>query len=242
MARPYRVLGPIEVPRGNDDYIEPSDLRNFWAGPEKSLAGISTAHGVYMFAMRAGNGYTPWYVGKTVRRRGFSQEVFDSHKLVHYNKVLRAYKSGTPVIFLVYPVTPVNSVIRRPRHSEVDWVERHLISVAIEANPKLRNTRDTSHQREVQIPGILNAAATGEGISHFLRALNRGRRAPRRTTAEEPALELSSDMLSEIFDAEPAEIYVDPGLSEEIAQVSGRTPSKVTEFLFGRWLAERLAG
>jgi len=128
---------------------------------------------------------------------------------------------------------------------QANWVERHLISVAIEANPELRNTRDTMHQREVQIPGILNAAAKGDGISHFLRALNRRRMTSRGASIEEPALELSNNTVPGIFDTEPTEIHVEPGLAEEIAQVPEQAPkhasSTLTEFLFGRLLAERLA-
>jgi len=120
MARPYRVLGPIEIPWGDDRYIETRDLGGFWSAPEQARPGISTSHGIYLFAMRAGHGYTPWYVGKTSARRGFSDEVCQPHKLGHYNAVVHRYQRGTPVLFLIYPVTEVHSSLRKPSKAELN--------------------------------------------------------------------------------------------------------------------------
>lgn len=185
--------------------------------------------------MRAGGGYTPWYVGKTSRQGGFAEEVFDYHKLYHYNGVLNSYGAGTPVLFLLYPVTPVQGKLRKPPASEVSWVERHMIAVAIEANPRLKNERDTAHQRTVQIPGVLNAPVKGAGISHFLRAVNRWRVTPRPSAADSP---IEHDA---IFDVEADTNDVDAVISEEIARVPDRRPSKVISFLFGEMIAETLA-
>jgi hypothetical protein len=41
--------------------------------------------------------------------------------------------------------------------TSTDFLEKHLISLGIQANPELQNSRDTKFYREVQLRGILNS-------------------------------------------------------------------------------------
>jgi hypothetical protein len=237
--RPYVVLGPFEVKHGGDRFVDNGDFRDFWNEPESRRRGVSTAHGVYVFAMRASKGYTPWYVGKATGRRGFAQEVFAPGKLHHYNRVLRNYRRGTPVVFLVVPVTPATNRIRRAPAREVEWVERHLITVAVEANPKLRNSHGTALQREIQIPGVLNAGAKGKELYPFLRTMNRWK-APSPAPVgvpeapDEPSVEVA-------VEAAPEPPEFDPDQDENIANVPEDDVSPLMRFLFGESIAQWLA-
>ncbi len=229
--RPYSVLGPFVVPHGGDKFIDTHELKDFWDEPERKREEIKTANGVYVFAMRASKGYTPWYVGKATGSKGFSQEVFAPGKLQHYNRVLRNYKSGTPVMFLVYPVTPKHNKIRKAPAREVEWVERHLITVAVEANPKLRNSHGTAYQREIRIPGVLNAGARGNELYHFLRTLNRWTRTPPPTP----------DTVVASVEAVPEPPERDAEEAEEIAAVPDENSIPLMRFLFGESIADWLA-
>lgn len=238
-ARPYRVLGPFVVPFGPNGYLEYRNLSGFWTQLDQVRKGISTWHSVYIFAMRAGRGYRPWYVGKATGKRGFAQEVFAPHKLVHYNAVANGYRRGTPVLFLVYPVTPLRSALRRASAAEVEWVEQHLIQAAIDANPDLRNLRDTQFAREVQIPGVLNAARAGAGVTHFLRVLNRASMPIRDRIT--PTLEREEQTIVAAFDVEPAEPDINVDVADEEVAVPERKVSPTLEFLFGYALADRFS-
>jgi hypothetical protein len=124
------------------------------AGPElfERANGLGDEVGCFVFAIRAGPGMTPWYVGKTAN--GFRWECFQPHKLNKYNEALVRAGYGTPILFfVVYPRT-------RGRVSKVaiDELETFLIQVARNRNPALLNkTKD-------EVPGwAIQGLGTGRG-------------------------------------------------------------------------------
>lgn len=128
----FKVRGPFAVPveaLGAGRVIA-DDLGPFW----DEAAEIADARGCYVFAMRAGQGIVPWYVGKATK--SFRQEVFADHKVAKkYTRVLAQYLKGTPVVFFVVHPAGKGAVNR----SMIGAIESYLISVAWNKNEELLN-------------------------------------------------------------------------------------------------------
>jgi hypothetical protein len=162
----FDTYGPFAL--ATKDNTIPSKQPDLWAEvrqvskrwyPEK---GLETAIGCYVFALRHGANYKPWYVGMTVAQGGFRREILQPHKREHYNSVL-AEKNGQPVIFLL-PLLTTEWYFSRDRTASVPlikWVEKMLFGLALARNPDCRNQRDTKNLREVQIYGVFNHRAPG---------------------------------------------------------------------------------
>lgn len=147
----FVVHGPHPVP------LEPNktgkmvaqDLSEFW----QRLDGVRYQRGVYVFAIRAGKGFTPIYVGKAAKQ-SFEAEVFSSHKLSkHYNPALLDYKRGSPVIFLI--AHPHTKGTVSPAKL-IDEVETFLINVASSKNIYLSNEKKRNPP-EWRIAGVIRA-------------------------------------------------------------------------------------
>ena len=129
----FEVEGPFKVPMepGNGTKMIAEDIAPFWS----EFSRIRNRKGCYVFALRAGQGFTPLYVGKTTKT--FEGECFADHKLKHYNYALRKYNKGTPVMFfVVYPTKK-----GKPNASEISDLEEFLIQVGRTVNPDLRNIK-----------------------------------------------------------------------------------------------------
>jgi hypothetical protein len=129
----FRIEGPFNIPmqRKQGGRIIQEDLSDFWNKNKK----LCKSKGCYVFAIRAGGGYTPLYVGKATK--GFIKECFADHKLKHYQYALSDYERGTPVMFFVVLPTLKGS----PNLKEIDEVENFLIQVGRSVNPELRNIK-----------------------------------------------------------------------------------------------------
>jgi hypothetical protein len=82
----FLPYGPFNVPVLHAG-IDGSREDEFWDNLERDETGLSEAVGCYIFAVRAGRGIRPWYVGKT-EKAGFRREVFQDHKFRLYWQVL----------------------------------------------------------------------------------------------------------------------------------------------------------
>lgn len=154
----FSVSGPFTLPRhGAKKLITEQTLRDL----KDSLSdqeGLATACGCYVFALRAGKGYTPHYVGQSCRRT-ILFEALNPINRERYNKVLDS-KKGTPVLFFIPLLTP-SGKFRKPRKADgslasVDFLERWLISQAIQKNPHLTNNKETRFLRDLHVVGIFN--------------------------------------------------------------------------------------
>lgn len=131
----FKVEGPFEVPPqpGTVAKMVAEELSGFW----HDCGAVRSKVGCYVFAVRAGKGYTPLYVGKTTN--SFEKECFTDHKIKHYNYGLSTYKKGTPVMFFVaYPIKK-----GKPNSSDISDLEDFLIQVGRTINPELRNIKGT---------------------------------------------------------------------------------------------------
>ena len=80
--RKYDVFGPFKIPRTeNRQRVDRRGLRDFWNEVEtlrQRNESLASASGCYIFAIRAGKGAKPWYVGQATKT--FRQECFTPHK------------------------------------------------------------------------------------------------------------------------------------------------------------------
>jgi hypothetical protein len=145
----FSVHGPFEVPLYTGKAgrtIRAAEGREFFQ-KHHAFAG---RRGCYVFAMRAGRGITPTYVG--LARKGFSQECFTADKLGKCNQTLVDYLRGTLVVFFV--VAP--SGRGRPAEKQIELVEQFLIQVGVAANEHLLNVQGTKSEKWA-ISGVLRA-------------------------------------------------------------------------------------
>ena len=145
----YETYGPFEVPRSQAanrqralDLQAPS-VRRFWQGVDDGTLSLSEGRGCYIFAIKAGRGITPGYVG--VSTTGFKRECFQPTKKVIYQDAYNEVRRGTPVLVLVVRMTAGGSLsMGRLSKSEADFVETTLMHRAWFRNPELRHPAATS--------------------------------------------------------------------------------------------------
>lgn len=139
MATDLKLIGPIDI-----DYhdakaakcILPENKKEFFDRLDKH--GLSDKQGCYVFAMRSGKGFTPWYVGKATKT--MSQECMTQDKLEKFSRVFAAGTHGSPVMFFVVPEGTKNKVPMKI----CDEIETELIQYALNKNPGLLNVQKTS--------------------------------------------------------------------------------------------------
>jgi hypothetical protein len=133
-ATVFDIYGPFDVPftrAGGGRIIDKDDAWDFFEDNDE----FADAYGCYVFGMRAGRGFTPWYVGKATG--SFQSEVFTADKLTKYHRVLVQYARGTPVVFFIVPDIGRG---RRPTN-RIDELESYLIGEAEAANPHIVNVQ-----------------------------------------------------------------------------------------------------
>jgi hypothetical protein len=147
-------------------YVESEDGRwksKFWAMVNASEDCLSTANGIYIFSLKFGSKFTPWYVGKTCSEKGFSGEVFQGHKLDHYFEVADG-RRGLPFIHLIAHVEENRRnfcPFTCKGDREIELVETYLIGMALGANPELRNNKKTKFYRTLDIEGVIGPKYDG---------------------------------------------------------------------------------
>jgi hypothetical protein len=149
----FDVFGPFKIPVSNEKSgrLIPREGGEFW----ESCPEFATKLGCYLFAVRAGRGYKPIYVGKT--SRNFQKECFALHKLDHYHRALVKRGRGTAVMFFVIPE------LRRGRANAkvIKDLESFLIQNASVKNPSLSNVQERKEAKW----GIRGVIRGGKGKS-----------------------------------------------------------------------------
>lgn len=136
----FTVEGPFTIPRSminKHPVIDSQYTSKFWKGAAHAL---KRRRGCYVFMTRAGQGYTPWYVGKATC--GFRQEIFTPQKLLKYNTALAIANFGTPVLFFVV----LRQAQGAPNVNAISEAERFLIGQAKAKNPRLLNKTNVKQQ------------------------------------------------------------------------------------------------
>ena len=161
----YQVYGPLLVPtdRGRSaKMVSRESLKDFW----RSHDGLAGRRGAYLFAIRAGKGITPMYVGKATK--SFRQEVFAPHKLEKYQRALADCRRGNPVFFFVTaPAGKGATNLRTLRE-----LEDFLIQTAVSRNPDLLNVKGTK-RANWSIAGVIRSGVGKPSVAarEFRRSL-----------------------------------------------------------------------
>lgn len=145
----YIVHGPFKIPTYEGKaakIITAENIKEFWSDYEAMARG----RGCYLFAIRAGGGVTPYYVGRATR--DFKREVFASHKLAKYQQSLADYRKGTPVLYFI-AAPPSKGA---PNVSVIAEMEEYLIQTAVSQNADLLNVKGTKKER-FAIAGVLRS-------------------------------------------------------------------------------------
>jgi hypothetical protein len=135
------VLGPYPIPytgqiKGTSKHITNENAKAFWEKEE--VKQVAMKQGCYIFALKAGKGFTPWYVGKATKN--FKQEALHPTKRNHYNEVIFNGKRGTPVFFLIAKPAHLKTIPKR----QIDDLEVFLIQIAYYKNPELKNKQNAN--------------------------------------------------------------------------------------------------
>lgn len=165
----------LEIPRKSGLVPhKPKELAAFWEElDELNGYDVSGGIGCYIFAIRAGKGVMPWYVG-LAEKQSFKKECFAPHKINHYNSILAEHR-GTPMLTVVAKHTPGGKLVfpNGNGHRDIQQLETMLIGNCLSRNTELLNIRDTKLLREMRVSGLLNTA-TGRpptAVSDFKRLI-----------------------------------------------------------------------
>jgi len=175
MTTDYQIFGPFELPQtSSHNRLDDKKIKkDFWDQVELEVDGLPNACGCYIFAVRAGKGALPWYVGKA-SRQSFKQECLQSHKLVKYNEILNK-RRGTPLLFLISKVTPTGKFSSKSNskngYPDIDFLERLFIGMSLNRNKELLNLKDTKLYSQITVPGILNSKSNSTKSSKELKAV-----------------------------------------------------------------------
>ena len=154
----FDVTGPFDLGRhGKKSLITKQSQVDLKHQLKNLNAGLDDSCGCYVFALKAGRGYTPYYVGQACRR-GIIDEALNSGNREKYNKVCSESK-GTPVIFLIPMLTPTGRYRKKRTNGNlgaIDFLERWLIATAIRKNPDLINNKEPRFLRNIHVAGIFN--------------------------------------------------------------------------------------
>lgn len=156
----FDVAGPFALSRhGRIRIITKQSLKDLKTQLEDWDEGLSEACGCYVFAVRAGRGYTPYYVGQA-SKRAIADEALNPSNREKYNVVLGLGR-GRPMTFILPMLTPQGRYRKRRQVNrklpEMSFLERWLITTAIQKNPNLVNNKETRFLRRIHVTGLLNS-------------------------------------------------------------------------------------
>jgi hypothetical protein len=152
----FEPYGPFKLPR-TDGEIDCSRRNSFWNSIEPKHPSLRGAVGCYIFALKAGQGYRPWYVGKT-DKQSFERETWNDRNLLNYGRIIRKHK-GLPMLFFIAKLTPqgrFQKPTKRKKIGAVVKLEEMLIATCLQRNSELLNKRTIRYQINLQVPGYFN--------------------------------------------------------------------------------------
>jgi hypothetical protein len=155
----FAIYGPYEIPRSNGLVETAAASKNkFWADVGASVTGLPDACGCYVFAVKARRGTLPWYVGLTTKRT-FRDEALGYYQVIQYGQALGRKVGVKPMLFLLAKETPKGRFAKPSRnsHKDVEFLERFMFALALNRNPKLRNTKNTRFLKKLVVPGVINS-------------------------------------------------------------------------------------
>ncbi|MBI5695006.1 MAG: hypothetical protein HZC51_04570 [Nitrospirae bacterium] len=155
----YTIHGPFEVRRQKTGLVDHGKEAKavFWSEVKKIDEALPDACGCYLFAIRAGGGIKPWYVGLAAKQ-AFEKECFAPQKINIYNDVIAKGK-GTPLLFLIAKRTPSDKFARPGKngYKDIEYLETFMIGAVLEKNTDLMNIKKTNYLRKMCVPCLINS-------------------------------------------------------------------------------------
>lgn len=152
----FDTYGPFDVCRTEGTVS--GKQKQFWSDVKENAGPLAEAIGCYLFCIRHGTKYRPWYVGMTAAKTGFKGEVFQPHKLSIYNECLGKQR-GAAVMFLFPLITDGEdyqfSRATKSKRQEIARLETTLMGFAYRRNPEISNVRDMKFLRNIEVLGLL---------------------------------------------------------------------------------------
>lgn len=130
----FEIHGPFELTYEKRKGGRTLVFDGFWSA-DSDVNYLSDERGCYVFAIRAGKGLNPIYVGQASKT--FRQETFNPSNRHKYHDGFSEYAKGTPVMFFVVHPTqkgPTNA-------KQITEIEDFLIQAGVAKNPNLQNVR-----------------------------------------------------------------------------------------------------
>lgn len=157
----FTVYGPFELDRKSNGRVDRRLRSLFWERVDGKKPTLADRTGCYVFALSAGGGAKPWYVGKA-ESQSFYDEIFTSHKMEIFNDVL-ASKKGKPQIYLIPRLSTGGKLCwpGKTKRRSVDFLETMLIGMALSRNADLKNIKDTKILREITLPALVKGTTPG---------------------------------------------------------------------------------
>jgi len=168
----FEIHGPFELPldgtvqsnkKVRADFVDQTSASEY----KKGSTALSSACGCYVFAIRAGRGILPWYVGKA-ERTPFGKECLTDRNINTYNLLLKN-RAGTPLMYLLAEMTgggkfaKTTSKTTNVGTTPIDFLETMLIRMAIKRNKDLTNIGKTKMVRELEVVGLMNTKRLARG-------------------------------------------------------------------------------
>ena len=156
----YEVYGPCfltQKANGTIPRVVHRKKGNFFKTMEDQREGLSKAFGCYVFCTQWGEKLKPWYVGQTKGKGGLFFESTHATKIAGYNEIFSDFKNyPTACLLYVARLTP-RGKFAKANTTEFDWLEKFLITQALDENPELLNVKHTKLLRRILIPGVLGS-------------------------------------------------------------------------------------
>jgi len=156
MASEFELFGPffLEPSKNNkgSKFIQTGDIHNFWKVVAESGENIlPEKQGCYVFSIKAGSGFKPWYIGKT-SKQSFRQEVFNGNNINKFNAVLFNNTHGRLAFYFIAKAGNKKTV----SNPDAARIEKLLISYAVKKNENLLNIHYTKDSG-IRIKGVINS-------------------------------------------------------------------------------------
>ena len=181
--RRFDIYGPYEVPQNKSKkIITPDDVTMFWSDVvevDKKAPSLKKQYGVYVFVLKHGNNFSPWFVGSS-ENVGFDDLVlsrFDDLVLSRYNDVYQINNilektRGTPYIYFLPFVDKNMQIFRknippRPPVSNLRFVKTVLFEYGVQANSKILSDdpNESDIWKDLYVQGLVNATRGDSTLS-----------------------------------------------------------------------------
>lgn len=148
----FLIAGPYAIPFHWKPGGRALHVKEFWT-QSRVVEELARERGCYVFAVRAGKGATPLYVGKATK--SFKQECLNPGNVRKLLDALADYAKGAPVLYFVrHP-----SQRGKTNEKQIGEIENFLIQSASIRNPGVQNV----HGREAPKWRIHGVIRSGQG-------------------------------------------------------------------------------